>query len=153
METKQENGKPIIMANYFQPKNFNMKALNRYLPFRLSHFAFLIAMLFTISSCELEDSVDDKVQYAELEVYVSGTLSGNPRSGLSVTVYDTEEDAQKEVNAVTFSEITDSDGFAFFRGLEPGFRYWVRVNTDLIRNIDRSDVLTTGLNEMSMTIL
>ena len=110
-------------------------------------------MLFTISTCQLEDSVDDTVQLADLEVYVSGTLSGNPRSGLKVAVYDTEEDAQNEVNAVTFSEITDSGGFAFFQGLEPGFRYWVRVDTTLIHNINRSQQLSEGFNEMSMTIL
>ena len=130
-----------------------MNSLNRYLPFRLFNYAFLLAMLFSMTSCELEDSVDDIFQFAELEVYVSGTLSGNPRRGLKVAVYDTEEDAINEVNAVTFSQTTDSGGFAFFQDLEPGFRYWVRVDTTLLKNINRSQVLTTGFNEMSMTIL
>ncbi len=130
-----------------------MNSLNRYLPFRLFNYAILLAMLFTISSCELEDSVYDTVQFAELEVYVSGTLSGNPRSGLKVAVYDTKEDAQNEVNAITFSQSTDSYGFAFFQGLEPGYRYWVRVDTILIHNIKRSKVLVIGFNKMRMTIL
>lgn len=125
-----------------------MESTNKFI-----NFALLLAMLFTVSSCELEDSVDDIFQFAELEVYVSGTLSGNPRSGLKVAIYDTEEDAINEVNAVTFSQNTDSDGFAFFQGLEPGFRYWVRVDTTLLNNINRSQVLATGFNEMSMTIL
>ena len=129
-----------------------MNSLNRYLPFRLFNYAFLLAMLFSMTSCE-EDSVDENLQFADLEVYVSGTLSGNPRSGLKVAVYDTEEDAMNEVNAVTFPQNTDSGGFAFFQGLEHGFRYWVRVDTTLLKNINRSQVLTTGFNEMSMTIL
>ena len=92
-----------------------MNSLNRYLPFKLFNYAFLLAMLFSMTSCELEDSVDDIFDFAELEVYVSGTLSGNPRSGLKVAVYDTEEDAINEVNAVTFPQNTDSGGFAFFQ--------------------------------------
>jgi hypothetical protein len=110
---------------------------------------FIITMLVSITSCENEDTV----QFADLEVYVSGTLSGNPRSGLKVVVYYTEEDAINEVNAITFSQTTDSGGFVFFQDLEPGFRYWVRVDTTLLNNINRSQVLTTGFNEMSMTIL
>jgi hypothetical protein len=86
-------------------------------------------------------------------VYVSGTLSGNPRSGLRVTVYDAEDDAMNEVNAITSTIITDSNGYAFFQDLEPGFRYWVRVDTTLINNINRSQQLNEGFNEMSMTIL
>jgi len=116
------------------------------------NFAFLFAMLFSITSCD-EDSVDDNFQFADLEVYVSGTLSGNPRSGLKVAIYETEDDALNEVNAVTFPQNTDSDGFAFFQGLEPGFRYWVRVDTTLLNNINRTEQLNEGFNEMSMTIL
>jgi hypothetical protein len=129
-----------------------MTSTNKHSYLRLFNLAILAIVLLITISCD-EDSEDDIFQFADLEVYVSGTLSGNPRSDLKVAVYDTEEDAQNEVNAVTFSEITDSGGFAFFQGLEPGFRYWVRVDTTLIHNINRSDVLTTGFNEMSMTIL
>jgi len=103
-------------------------------------------------SCE-SDSEDEIFQFSELEVYVSGTLSGNPRSGLKVAIYETEEDAINELNALTFPQITNSDGFANFQGLEPGYRYWVRVDTSLIHNINRSQVLTNSFNEMSMTIL
>ena len=120
---------------------------------KILNFALSCGLLFTIFSCEVEDSLDNVFQFADLEVYVSGTLSGNPRSGLKVAVYDTEEDALNEVNAVTFPQSTNSDGFAFFGNLEPGFRYWVRVDTTLIHNINHSQVLTAGFNEMSMTIL
>jgi len=130
-----------------------MKSLNKHLSFKFFNFAFLFAMMFTISSCELEDSVDDSFQFAGLEVYVSGTLSGNPRSGLRVAVYETEQDAKDEINAITSTQLTDSGGFAFFQNLEPGFRYWVRVDTTLIHNINRTEQLHEGLNEMSMTIL
>ena len=43
----------------------------------------IFTIFFSMSSCEDED---DFLQ-ADLRVYVSGTLSGNPRSGLRVTVY------------------------------------------------------------------
>jgi len=130
-----------------------MNTLNKHLSFRFFNFTFIFVVLFAITSCELEDSVDDIFQLADLEVYVSGTLSGNPRSGLKVAIYETEEDAINEINAITFSQTTDNGGFAFFQDLEPGFHYWVRVDTTLLNNINRSQVLTTGFNEMGMTIL
>lgn len=114
------------------------------------YFTFVCALLFVTSSCESDDS---GIIFSELEVFVSGTLSGNPRSGLKVVLYETEQDAMDEVNALTFEHFTDNDGFAFFQDLEPGFRYWVRVDTTLLHNINRSDVLDEGFNEMSMTIL
>ena len=129
-----------------------MSKLKKYSPFRFITISFMFVIFFSMTSCE-SDSEDDIFQFADLEVYVSGTLAGNPRSGLKVVVYETEQDAMDEVNAVTFAQNTDIGGFAFFKGLEPGFRYWVRVDTTLIHNINRSDVLTTGFNEMSMTIL
>ena len=128
-----------------------MTFTNKHLFFRLIHFTILGIVLFLTTSCE--DDSEDIIQFADLEVYVSGTLSGNPRSGLRVAVYETEQDAMDEVNAITSSQLTDSGGFVFFQNLEPGFRYWVRVDTTLIHNINRSDVLATGFNEMSMTIL
>jgi hypothetical protein len=130
-----------------------MTSTNKYSYLRLFNFAILGIVLFTTTSCELEDSVGDIFQFAELEVYVSGTLSGNPRSDLKVAVYNTEEDAINEVNAITFPQNTDSDGYAFFQGLEPGFRYWVRVDTTLLNNINHTEQLNEGFNEMSMTIL
>ena len=114
------------------------------------YFTFVCAALFAFTSCESDDS---NITFSDLEVYVSGTLSGNPRIGLKVAIYDTEQDAMNEVNAVAFSQTTDSGGFAFFQDLEPGFRYWVRVDTTLINNINRSQQLNEGFNEMSMTIL
>ena len=122
-----------------------MKSINRHL-----YFIFVCTLLFAFTSCESEDTNN---LFADLEVYISGTLSGNPRSGLKVVLYGTEQDAIDEVNALTFEHFTDNDGFAFFHDLEPGFRYWVRVDTTLIHNINRSDQLNEGFNEMSMTIL
>ena len=118
--------------------------------YRLFNLALLIALLFSVNSCESDDS---NIAFSDLEVYVSGTLSGNPRSDLRVTVYDTEDDAINEVNAITSPQVTDSNGYAFFQDLEPGFRYWVRVDTTLIHNINRTNNLNEGFNEMSMTIL
>jgi len=123
---------------------------NKYLSFKYFYITFICTVLFTGTSCESDKS---NITFSDLEVNVSGTLSGNPRSGLKVTVYDTEEDAMNEVNAITSSQITDSNGYSFFQDLEPGFRYWVRVDTTLINNIKRSQQLDEGFNEMSMTIL
>ena len=120
---------------------------------KIINFGFVIIMLIIVSSCEEDNSLVDSYQFADLEVYVSGTLSDNPRSGLKVAIYETQEDAQNETNAISYPQTTDSNGFAYFVTLEPGFRYWVRVDTILIHNINRSQVLTTGFNEMSMTIL
>jgi hypothetical protein len=128
-----------------------MAFTNKYLFFKFFNFTMLGIVLLLTTSCD-EDS-EDILRLADLEVYVSGTLSGNPRSGLRVAIYETEQDAMDEVNAITSTQLTDSGGFVFFLNLEPGFRYWVRVDTTLIHNINRSQVLTTGFNEMSMTIL
>lgn len=120
---------------------------------RFFNFALLGVFLVSLSSCTLEEVDDRYGRFSDLEVFVSGTLSGNPRSGLRVTIYDTEEDARNEVNAITFPEWTDGGGFAFFIGLDPGYRYWVRVDTDLIHNINRTPVLERGFNGIRMTIL
>jgi hypothetical protein len=120
---------------------------------RFLNFALLGVLLFSLSSCTLEEVDDRYGRFSDLEVFVSGTLSGNPRSGLRVTVYDTEADARNEINAVTFPEFTDGGGFAFFIDLDPGYRYWVRVDTDLIHNINRTPVLERGFNGIRMTIL
>ena len=117
---------------------------------RLFNSVLIVALLFSVTSCETDDS---NITFADLEVYVSGTLSGNPRSGLKVVIYETEQDAIDEVNALTFNHYTDIDGFAFFQDIEPGFRYWVRVDTTLLNNINRTGLLNEGFNEMSMTIL
>jgi len=127
-----------------------MISYNKCLYFKRFNLVFIIAMLFSITSCESDDS---NITFSDLKVYVSGTLSGNPRSGLRVTVYDTEDDAMNEVDAITSTQTTDSNGYAFFENLEPGFRYWVRVDTTLINNINRTEQLDEGFNEMSMTIL
>lgn len=129
-----------------------MDSINKDLYSGLFKLSLLLVVIFSIFSCETEDTADI-ISFSDLEVYVSGTLSGNPRSGLKVAIYHTEEDALNEVNAVTFPQSTNSDGIAFFGNLEPGIRYWVRVDTTLINNINRSQVLSAGFNEMSMTIL
>lgn len=117
---------------------------------RFLNITFLIAILFSVTSCEIEDTNNTS---SDLEVFVSGTLSGNPRSGLRVTVYYTKSDAKNEVNAVTLTQITDNNGLVFFKNLGSRFRYWVRADTTLIHNINRTDNLNEGFNEMSMKIL
>lgn len=130
-----------------------MNSLNKYLSSKRFISALILVMMFTMSSCDLEDSINDNAQYTDLEVFVSGTLSGKPRSNLKVVLYETKEDAKEEVNAMTSVLYTDNDGFVVFQDLEHGFRYWVRVDTTLIHNVKGSQVLKKGFNEMRITIL
>ena len=148
----------IFLILYWQNMNvkhlkYTMRPFNKYLHPRGFNSAFLVVLLITISSCEIEGSFINNSQYTDLDVFVSGTLSGKPRSDLRVVLYETKEDAKEEVNAITSVLYTDNNGFVFFEDLEPGFRYWVRVDTTLIHNVKRSRVLKKGFNEMSITIL
>ena len=129
-----------------------MTSTNKHSYLRLFNFAILGIVLLTIISCE-EDSVNDFFQLADLEVYVSGTLSGNPRSGLKVAIYETEDDAMNEVNAITPPQFTNDDGIVYIENIEPDYKYWVRVDTTLIHNINQTEQLNEGFNEISMTIL
>ncbi len=129
-----------------------MTSFCKHIYYGLFKVVLIGAMLFAFTSCE-SDSIEDEDAFSDLEVNVTGTLSGNPRSGLNVAVYETEEDAMNEVNAITFPQNTDSDGYVFFTDLEPEFRYWVRVDTTLLNNINQTQQLNEGFNEMSMTIL
>ncbi len=45
----------------------------------------------------------------ELEIFVSETLSGNPRQGISVAIYHTEDDAKRRRNTIVSSS-TNDDG-------------------------------------------
>ena len=129
-----------------------MTSTNKHSYLRLFNFAILGIVLLTIISC-VEDSVNDFFQLADLEVYVSGTLSGNPRSGLKVAIYETEDDAMNEVNAITPPQFTNDDGIVYIENIEPDYKYWVRVDTTLIHNINQTEQLNEGFNEISMTIL
>ena len=121
-----------------------MKFLSYKLPFAI--FLLLISLVF-VCSCE------DEEQLSDLEVSVTGTLSGVPREGINVTVYLTEADAEDEVNPVTLDEDTDSNGIVFFSNLDTGTRYWIRANTLLLFSIRQTNKLSNGYNEFEITVL
>ena len=124
--------------------NWNMKSLSHRLQFVT---VLLLISLVIVCSCE------DEEQLSDLEVRVTGTLSGVPREGVNVTVYSTEEDAEKEVSSVTLSDDTDSNGKVKFINLELGSSYWIRANTLLLFSIKQTGKLKTGVNEFEITVL
>ena len=117
-------------------------------------FFTILGCLFFLNltlSCESDlDSIAPTE--AELQVSVSGTLSGNPRSNISVAIYHTEEDAMEEIAAIE-SSYTDEDGIAIFGDLEIGKRYWIRIDSILLKNIKLSKELNAGFNEFIIRIL
>lgn len=110
----------------------------------------LIALVLLTLSCELED---DPTPQAELKIYVSGVLSGNPRNNVKVTLYGSAEDAENETNKIE-KRRTDRDGFVVFTDLELNNTYWARANTFLGQNKTiRSIELEQVNNELDLPIL
>lgn len=106
----------------------------------------LCFMLFSTTSCE------DYITNAELAVFITGTLSGNPRSGIEVTLYLTKSDAEDQINEVTSPQITEEDGKTLFFHLDPGTKYWVRSDVVLIY-IKQTDELRSGYNEFRFQVI
>ncbi len=125
----------------------NVKFLNDRKPFEV---VILSVLLLLASSCEL---IEEEEQFSDLEVIVNGSLSGVPREGVSVNVYLTELDAKNEVNPITFSDDTDSNGIVLFPNLDPGSSYWIRANTLLLFSIKQTRQLKVGFNEFEITVL
>lgn len=106
----------------------------------------LCFMLFSMTSCE--DAFTD----AQLDIYITGTLSGNPRSGIEVTLYLTKSDAEDETNEVTSPQITEEDGKTLFFHLDPGIKYWVRSDV-VLTYIKQTDELRSGYNEFRFQVI
>ncbi|WP_108809156.1 hypothetical protein [Aquimarina spinulae] len=118
------------------------------------YFFTILGYLFFLNlilSCE-SDLDPITLTEAELHVSVSGTLSGNPRSSISVAIYHTKNDAIEEINTIK-SAHTDDDGIAIFDHLEIGKRYWIRIDSILLKNIKLSEELNAGFNEFIIRIL
>ena len=97
-------------------------------------------------------SCEEVIFYGDLEVLITGTLSGNPRSDIGVTLYLTKANAEDQVNAIGYTEFTDADGYAIFYDLEAGVRYWVRSDVVLVY-IKRTQTLKEGYNLFDFTVL
>lgn len=127
---------------------------NRFHWFRLARLISLVAILSSafafLSSCELEDLNPD---LAHLDVYVRGTLSFKPREGITVSLHNTEADADAGRNAITPSQNTDENGIARFRNLTPGQSYWVRAKAVVSKSVKETGTLGKGLTDFNISIL
>lgn len=109
----------------------------------------LSALPVALSSCQ-----EDELTIAcDLEVYISGTLSGVPREGISVTLYLTKANADADVHPVTDTYETDVDGLVYFLNIDSGISYWVRAETLLLHHLRQTKILQPGINEFKMTVL
>lgn len=109
----------------------------------------LLTIFIPLMSCDLQEVIP----VSDLEVYVSGSLSGKPREGIKVVLYLSREDAEKEVNAITSTNFTDNYGITIFFNLEGNMRYWVRADPLLFETIRQTPNLKSGLNEFSISVL
>jgi hypothetical protein len=109
--------------------------------------------VITLGSC-LNDPLEpvDSTK-AQLEVYVYGTLSLEPRNNIAVTIHHTEADAEDGINEVKDRRYTDKDGLVMFRNLEPNTTYWVRAKPVVGHSKEETDVLIVGYNHHSIDIL
>ena len=112
---------------------------------------FVLVTSLSLSSCdELENSLPGPVH---LEVSVYGALSAEPREGVKVSIYETEEDALEKTNKITH-DFTNSDGKVWFYDLEENKTYWVRANTILGINRTIREIHTYNLqNQLNLPVL
>lgn len=125
------------------------KSINIKSPQYLATGLVFILLFLSVSCEEIETGYAD----ASLEVYVYGTLSGNPRDNIKVNLYYTESDAELEVNPVTVFQRTDNNGFTTFDGLNSNSRYWVRADALLSKKIKETQTLRAGFNKFDISIL
>lgn len=112
----------------------------------------LAAVLVLVSGCDDELAPIDPTK-AQLQVYVYGSLSGNPRASIEVSIHDSEADAERGKNPVTDKRYTDNYGMVQFRNLEPGVRYWIRAKPLIGDNVEQTDVLVVGDNYHAIDII
>ena len=108
-------------------------------------------MLFIFSSCTKWETTDVK-PVPELEVHVTGTLSGKSRENINVGIYLSKEDAENKVNRVKPDQRTNSDGKTTFNELE-GIKYWIRAGAITNRTIRETQSLSNGSNTFSISVI
>ena len=125
---------------------------NNPLQYLTTILAFITILL--CGSCEEEGvkKVCGGGYTAILNVYVTGTLSGNPRDNISVGLYYSKSDAENEKKVIEFG-VTDFQGNVEFECLNPGTRYWVRAEALLSKKIKETQTLKSGYNEFNISIL
>ena len=90
--------------------------------------------------------------WSDIEVYVSGTLSGNPRKNINVEFYSTEEDAKTRTKLITSGQ-TNAEGKVSFSRLDLGTVFWIRANATASFSIKQSHALNFGPNKLDMKLL
>ena len=115
----------------------------------------IVALTYCVSlgSCIEEELEPIDPTKAQLEVYVYGTLSLEPRDNITVSVHWTQSDAESGVNEVKPKQKTNDDGIVNFRNLDPGRRYWVRAKPLIGHSKEETRVLSVGYNRHEIDIL
>ena len=108
----------------------------------------LLIGLFGVTSCH-----EHYYYEADLMISVQGLLSGNPREGLPVQVFETEYDAEHLIYPITPLVYTDYYGEVLVLGLEPGRNYYVRVDALLSTKIKSTGSLREGSNQVTLRFL
>ena len=123
-----------------------MNMINKRLFKSIYRSIIILGLVFTTGSCE------EVIYYSDLEVSITGTLSGNPRSDIEVTLYYSKTDATNQTNPVTSSQVTDNEGKTTFYDLEYNIKYWIRSDV-VLTYIKQTSSLRSGFNEFSFTVL
>jgi hypothetical protein len=113
---------------------------------------YLIGLIFccvAFTACEPDPSIQ---VICKLEVTVRGTLSGKLRKNIQVSVYNSESDANNEINSVG-NGYTDLYGVTEMDRFEPGKSYWVRADAVFSKSIKKTTDLLQGRNFFEMTLL
>jgi hypothetical protein len=132
------------LANYLHyNQDLNMKHL------LILFIFFSITLLF---SCDGSDPEPIDPTLAQLEVYVFGTLSNEPRDGIRVSLHATEDDAKDGDDELYGRQFTDSEGFADFINVQPGKIYWVRAKPLITRNVKATQFLVAGRNSFEIGV-
>lgn len=90
---------------------------------------------------------------SELLVRVEGLLSGNPREGIIVQLFETQLDAEQLIHPISPAVATDPYGVVLFYGLKPGFEYFVRVDGVLFTKVRDTRILRSGANDCVIKLL
>lgn len=113
----------------------------------ISIFSLILFLFF--SSCENENITPNR---PELKVYVEGLISGKTREGVKLTLYPSKNDAEYELNEISYDR-SDSKGNSYFYNLNNQV-YWIRANTiiGISKTIERIEI-NQQYNHITLKVL
>jgi hypothetical protein len=116
---------------------------------------FVLSTIFALflSGCQYGQNEPIDPTKATLEIYIYGTLSSKPRENITITLFNSKEDAQNNVNAVSSKKYTNESGLVQFINLNPNTQYWVRIKPTISYYTELSPVLVVGYNYMEKGII